>query len=122
MQDESIFKISIVTTIIGIIAIIILTGYVNPQELTIAQIDQSKIDNQVQIEATINSITTTKTNTTIMELSDNTGHINLVIFPSTYFKNTFSNGNKVQVESRVTQYNGQTELILEDASKIKLIT
>ena len=39
MNDEKIFKISLITTIIGLFLIMVLSGYVNPERLDINQID-----------------------------------------------------------------------------------
>ena len=95
MNDKKIFKISLVTTIIE-------------------KIDKSKIDNQVEVDATIMSITQTKSNTKIIKLKDETGTINLVIFSSIDVVYDLRNNQKVRVIARVTQYNNDLELILEE--------
>ena len=95
MNDKKMFKISLITTIIGLVGIMILSGYVNPETLTIDKIDKSKIDNQVEINATISSITQTKSNTKIIKLNE-----------------------EITVVARVTQYNGNLELILEEPRNI----
>lgn len=118
MNDEKIFKISLITTIIGLVGIMILSGYVNPEKVTINQIDKSKIDNQVEIDATVTSVTQTKSNTKIIELSDNTGSINMVIFPSTDFNTTIKKNQHLTVIGKVTLYNNDLELILEDSNKL----
>ena len=112
------FKISLITTIIGLVGIMILSGYVNPETLTIDKIDKSKIDNQVEINATISSITQTKSNTKIIKLKDETGTINLVIFSSIDVVYDLRNNQKVRVIARVTQYNNDLELILEEPKNI----
>lgn len=118
MNDKKIFKMSLVTTIIGLIGIMILSGYVDPETLTIDKIDKSKIDTPVQIDATILSITYTKTNTKIIKLKDDTGTINLVIFDNVEFNNDLKKNQKVRVIARVTQYNNDLELILEERGNI----
>ena len=35
MHDKEIFKITLTTTILGLIGLIILSGYVNPEELSV---------------------------------------------------------------------------------------
>lgn len=121
MHDKTIFRICTITTIIGLIGIIFLTGYVNPEHLKIADIDKSKIDNQIEVDATIQSIYNTKSQTRIITISDNTGNINLVIFPTTINVIKLKEGDKIRVVAKVTEYNGQLELILEDSSKIQHI-
>lgn len=118
MNDEKIFKISLITTIIGLVGIMILSGYVNPEKVTINQIDKSKIDNQIEIDATVTSVTQTKSNTKIIGLSDKTGTIKLVIFPSTDFNTPIKKNQHITVIAKVTLYNNNLELILEEANKI----
>ena len=118
MNDKKIFKISLVTTIIGLVGIMVLSGYVNPEILTIEKIDKSKIDNQVEVDATIISITQSKSNTKIIKLKDETGTINLVIFSSINLGYDLKTNQKVRVIARVTQYNNDLELILEEPKNI----
>ncbi|WP_461436025.1 OB-fold nucleic acid binding domain-containing protein [Methanosphaera sp.] len=118
MNDKKMFKISLITTIIGLVGIMILSGYVNPETLTIDKIDKSKIDNQVEINATISSITQTKSNTKIIKLNDETGTINLVIFSGVEINHNLKINQEITVVARVTQYNGNLELILEEPRNI----
>ncbi|WP_323737317.1 OB-fold nucleic acid binding domain-containing protein [Methanosphaera sp. ISO3-F5] len=120
MNDKKIFKISLITLIIGLMGIILLSGYVNPEKLTIKQINKSKIDNQIELDANIESIIKTKSNTQIIKLKDQTGNINLIIFPSTNLKTKLIKNQKITVIGRVTQYNGELELILEESKNIKI--
>lgn len=120
MQDEEIFKISLITTIIGLIGLIITAGFVTPEELTINKIDNSKIDNQIQITGTLDSYTTTKSGTIILEISDGTGSVNAVIFPTTSFNMTFNEGMNLKIVGKVTQYKGNLELVIEDSKNIKI--
>ncbi len=118
MNDSKILKISLIVTVVGLLGIIFLSGYVNPEKLTIKQIDKSKIDNQVELDVKIDSIKKTKSNTQIIKITDNTGSINLVIFPSTDFKTKLIKGQKITLVGRVTQYNGNLEIILEESKNL----
>ena len=118
MNDEKIFKISLITTIIGLFLIMVLSGYVNPERLDINQIDKSKIDNQIEVDATSASVTQTKTNTKIVKLSDDTGNITLVIFPSVGYEDNLTKNQKVKVIAKVSQYNNDMELILEESKNL----
>lgn len=121
MNDEKILKLCILTTIVGLIGLMIVSGYVNPEKVTINKIDKSKIDNQVELEAQVVSIQETKGKTKIIGLSDQTGKINMVIFPSTTINTKLEKQEKIKVICKVTQYNGQLELILEESQNIKLL-
>ena len=118
MNDKKIFKMSLITTIIGLVGIIILSGYVNPETLTIDKIDKSKIDSQVEVDARIVSITQTKSNTKIIKLADDTGTINLVMFSSIDVGYDLKTDQKIRVIARVTQYNNDLELILEESGNL----
>ena len=122
MNDNKIFKICILTTVVGLVAIILLSPYVSPERLSIDRIDNSKIDNQVEVTATVENMHTTKTGTRIVTLSDDTSKINLVIFASTINVAELHPGDKINLIAKVTQYNGQRELILEESSNLKVIS
>lgn len=118
MNDQKFFKISLVTTIIGLAGIMILSGYVTPEHVTIDKIDKSMMDNQVEVDAEIVSVTLTKTNTRIIRLKDSGGSINLVIFSSWDINYDLKTGQHVKVIARVSQYNNELELILEESKNI----
>ena len=118
MQDKKIFKITLLTTIVGLIGIILTTGLVNPEHVSIDKIDKSKIDNQVEITAIVSNIVTTNSQTKIIKLTDNTGSITMVIFSNSNL--SLNEKDIITVIGKVTEYNGQLELIVEDESNIKL--
>ncbi|OED30264.1 exodeoxyribonuclease VII large subunit [Methanosphaera sp. WGK6] len=120
MQDKQIFKISTITVLIGILGLILTYGYVTPEQLTIDKIDNSKLDNQVEIVGVIESQTITKSGTRIIKLTDDTGNINLVIFSSTLIETELYNGMNITVTGKVTNYNGQIELILEEENNLRI--
>lgn len=120
MQDEKIFKITLITTILGLICLFITSGFVNPEVLPINQIDNSKIDNQIQVNGIIEKCIITKTNTIILQITDKSGSINVVIFPTTDLNMTLHEGMNVTVVAKVTQYHGDLELILEKSRNIQI--
>ena len=121
MNDTKIFKICLATTIMGIISLIIFSPYVEVEQIKIKDITKAKIDESVNITATVESVTTTKTNTTIMKISDETSTTTLVVFPSQYFNKIPRQNDKINCIAKVSQYNGQLELILEDTSTFHII-
>ena len=96
----------------------ILSGYINPENVTIDKIDKSMIDNRVEVNAKIVSIVRTRTNTKIIKLRDDTGSINLVIFSSLDFNQNLETNQKIKVIAKVAQYNNDLELILEESKNI----
>lgn len=120
MNDEKIYKITTITSIVALVAIILLSGYVTPEKLTIEKVDKSKTDNTIEVEATVTKITTTRTGTQIIELEDKTGKINMVIFPSARQDSEIHEDTRISVTAKVTQYNGQPELLLEEANNLRI--
>lgn len=121
MNDEKIFKICVITSIIGLLGIMCLTSFVLPEQLEISDVDKSKINNNVEVNATITNIITTKSGTRIVTLTDNSSSINLVIFSSTLLEFELKKGQKVSVVGKVSEYKGDVELILEESSNIKAV-
>lgn len=121
MQDEKIFRIAVLTTIIGLIGLILTSGLVNPEFLKIKNIDNSKMDNQVQIEGIVSSCIITKSGTQIIQISDDTGSINVVVFSSVILDSSNFKNKEVKVVGKVTQYKGQLELILEDSRNFQVV-
>lgn len=120
MHDKEIFKITLTTTILGLIGLIILSGYVNPEELSVNEIDKSKIDNQVKVTGIIENYTITKTGTMIVTLNDGSNVIKVVIFPSTSLNTTLYNGMNITVTAKVVEYNGEMELIIEKSKNLEI--
>ena len=120
MHDKEIFKITLTTTILGLIGLIIVSGYVNPEELSVNEIDKSKIDNQVKVTGIIENYTITKTGTMIITLNDGSNVIKVVIFPSTSLNTTLYNGMNITVTARVVEYNGEMELIIEKSKNLEI--
>ena len=120
MLDKEIFKITLTTTILGLIGLIILSGYVNPEELSVNEIDKSKIDNQVKVTGIIENYTITKTGTMIITLNDGSNVIKVVIFPSTSLNTTLYNGMNITVTAKVVEYNGEMELIIEKSKNLEI--
>lgn len=120
MHDKEIFKITLTTTILGLIGLIILSGYVNPEELSVNEIDKSKIDNQVKVTGIIENYTITKTGTMIIILNDGSNVIKVVIFPSTSLNTTLYNGMNITVTAKVVEYNGEMELIIEKSKNLEI--
>ena len=120
MHDKEIFKITLTTTILGLIGLIILSGYVNPEELSVNEIDKSKIDNQVKVTGIIENYTITKTGTMIITLNDGSNVIKVVIFPSTSLNTPLYNGMNITVTARVVEYNGEMELIIEKSKNLEI--
>ncbi|MGN0092878.1 MAG: exodeoxyribonuclease VII large subunit [Methanobrevibacter sp.] len=127
ITDKDIYEIALITTIIGIVGLILTSGFIEPKELSINQITSSNINEKIVIHGTISSIKYSKNSKTcFISLNDKTGRINLILFESGLDDfnnhnidiNQFKNRN-VKVTGTVTQYKNELELSLEDSNSIK---
>lgn len=120
MKDEKIFKIALLSTIIGLLGLIITSGYVVAQDVKISEIDNTKIDSEVKINAKITDIKILKSNTMIITLDDETSTIKLVIFNCEDLRNILHKDMNIEVTAKVTLYNGELELILQNMNDLKI--
>ena len=127
ITDKDIYKIALITTIIGIVGLILTSGFIEPKELSVNQITSNNTNEKIVIHGTISSIKYSKNSKTcFISLSYKTGRINLILFESGLDDfnnhniniNQFNNRN-VKVTGTVTQYKNELELSLEDSNSIK---
>ncbi|UTB31427.1 MAG: OB-fold nucleic acid binding domain-containing protein [Methanobacterium sp. ERen5] len=129
MNDETIYKLALTTTIFGIVGIILLSGQLYPQEYHINDINRGMLDKQVSIQGVVEEIKKSKNSDTyFLEIADETGRINVVVFHQTvedYEKYNLKINElvkrRIRVMGTVTEYNGHLEIILTDSKSVKLI-
>lgn len=128
ITDEKIFKIALITTIIGLIGMIIFAGEISPKEVIIKDIDRGMIDEEVTVTGNIDMIQKSSNGKNyILTLNDGSGRINMMIFESTITKfaenevkiENFEN-KKVIVTGTVTEFKSTMELIIHDSNSIKI--
>lgn len=130
MEDKKMFKVALITTIFGMLGLIFTANQINPQIICIKDINRGTLDKEVFIEGVVQGVSKSRnTETYFLELMDGTGKIQVVVFQSTALN--LQNNNKtiqnfkqrrVRVVGRITEYKGQYELVLKDASSLKLIS
>ncbi|BBL61920.1 hypothetical protein MARBORIA2_01220 [Methanobrevibacter arboriphilus] len=128
ITDEKIFKIALITTLIGLIGMIIFAGEISPKEVIIKDIDRGMIDEEVTVTGNIDTIQKSSNGKNyILTLNDGSGRINMMIFESTITKfaeneiniENFEN-KKVIVTGTVTEFKSTMELIIHDSNSIKI--
>ncbi|WP_461462083.1 exodeoxyribonuclease VII large subunit [Methanobrevibacter sp.] len=129
LGDKEIYKIALITTIIGVIGLIISSSYIETKELTIEEITSNNINEKISVNGTISEIKYSKnSNTCFLTLYDGSGKLNIIVFESglTDFEdhnidiNQFKN-KKVKVTGTVTQYNNELELTIDDVNGLEII-
>ncbi len=129
MEDKKIFKLALFTTILGLVGMMFSASYITPQKVQIKDINRGMLDKEVSLEGVVVGISQSqKGGTYFLELMDGTGKIKLVIFESaaseiqkTSIKISNFNNRRLHVVGRVTEYQGSLELVLKDASSLKIV-
>ena len=130
LDDKIIFKVALITSLIGIIGMLVFASYIEPKEIQIKDITRNNIGETVAVTGVIESIKESSSGSScFMELNDGTGKINLIIFESTLVElkdagndlGSFRN-HKVKVIGSITEYKSSMELILSNSNSIKLVS
>lgn len=128
ITDGKIFKIALITTIIGLVGMIVFAGDISPKEVAIEDIDRGMIDENVAITGVVENIKESSSGKSyFMTLNDGTSRITIMIFESTIIEfqdaginlKRFEN-NRVKVVGTVTEYKSTMELILPNSNSITI--
>ena len=130
LNDRIIFKVALITSLVGIMGMLVFASYIEPKEIQIKDITRNNIGETVAVTGVIESIKESSSGSScFLELNDGTGKINLIIFESTLVElqdagndlESFEN-QKVKVIGSITEYKSSMELILANANSIKLVS
>ena len=130
ITDDKLLKIALVTSLIGIIGLIIFTPTIEVNEIDIKDINRGMIDEEVKIEGVIQDISQSKSKSNyFLTINDGTGQIQLIIFETQTAElqenhldiNDFKN-RKVEVVGKITEYKSELELILSSTDSLKIIS
>ena len=130
ITDDKLLKIALVTSLIGIIGLIIFTPTIEVKEMDIKDINRGMIDEEVRIDGVIQDISQSNSKSSyFLTINDGTGQMQLIIFETqaaelqenhldiTDFKN-----RKVEVVGKITEYKSELELILSSKDSLKIIS
>ena len=128
ITDDKLLRIALITSLIGIIGLIIFTPTIEVKEVEIKDINRGMIDEEVKIECVIEDISQSSSKSSyFLTVNDGTGQMPLIIFESqaseiqsrNFDINDFKD-KKVEVVATVTEYNSQLELILSSGDSLKI--
>ncbi|HII83721.1 MAG TPA: exodeoxyribonuclease VII large subunit [Methanobacterium subterraneum] len=130
MEDKKIFRLALFTTILGLVGMIFSANYITPQEVQIKDMNRGMLDKEVSVEGMVTGVSQSqKGGTYFLELMDGTGKTKVVIFESaaseiqkTSVNIENFNKRRVRIVGKVTEYQGSLEVVLKDASSLKIIT
>lgn len=128
ITDDKLLKIALITSLIGLIGLIIFTPSIEVKKVEIQDINRGMIDEEVSIDCVVSDVKSSASKSSyFLTINDGTGQMSLIIFESQLAQledngiNIESyKGKKVSVAGTVTEYNSQLELILSSGDAIKI--
>ena len=128
ITDDKLLKIALVTSLIGIIGLIIFTPTIEVKKVEIKDISRAMIDEEVSVEAVVTDIARSSSGSSyFLTVNDGTGQIQLIIFESQAAE--IQSGNfdiesfkdrKVEATGKITEYNSDLEMILSSGDSLKI--
>lgn len=129
ITDDKLLKIALITSLIGIVGLIIFTPTIEVKQVSIKDINRAMIDEEVSVTGVITDVVQSSSKTSyFLNINDGEAQISLIIFESQAadiesrnldiddFKN-----RKVAVVGTVTEYNSDLELILSSGDSLRII-
>ncbi len=129
ITDEKLLRIALITSLIGIIGLIVFTPSIEVKEVKISNITRAMIDEKVCIKGVITDITQSSSKTNyFLTISDGENRITLIVFEKQVAEiqsrnldiDNFKN-RKVEVIGTVTEYKSNLELILSGGDSLRII-
>ena len=130
ITDDKLLKIALITSLIGIIGLIIFTPTIEVKEVTIKEINRGMIDEEVKVTGVITDVAQSSSKTSyFLTINDGEAQISLIIFESQVAEiqgrnldiDDFKN-RKVEVVGTITEYNSDLELIMSSGDSLRIIS
>lgn len=129
ITDDKLLKIALITSLIGLIGLIIFTPSIEVKKVEIQDINRGMIDEEVSIDCVVSDVKSSASKSSyFLTINDGTGQMSLIIFESQLAQLEDNGiavesykGKKVSVVGTVTEYNSQLELILSSGNAIKIV-
>ncbi len=122
MKDETLLKLSLVTSIVGLLLLFSIAQMAEVPAVTISQITEDYIGRTVLISGNISSIFTSNKGTIFLEISDKTGELKAVIFKNLVSKvspSPLQERQQVQIQGKINEYEGELEIIPDKITVIE---
>ena len=129
ITDDKLLKIALVTSLIGLIGLIMFTPSIEVKEVKIEDINRGMIDEEVSINCVVSDVKSSKSGSNyFLTISDGTGQMPLVIFESQAAQMQTNNldikdfkDKKVNVVGKITEYNNEMEIVLSGGDSMKIL-
>ncbi|MBQ9027029.1 MAG: RNA-binding protein [Methanobrevibacter sp.] len=129
ITDDKLLKIALVTSLIGLMGLILFTPSIEVKEVKIEDVTRSMIDEEVSINCVVSEVKSSNTGSSyFLTINDGTGQMSLIIFESQLAQMQTNNleiedfkDKKVNVVGKITEYRGEMEIVLSDGDSLKII-
>lgn len=129
VTDDKLLKIALITSLIGIIGLIVFTPTVEVKKVGLDEISRAMIDEKVCVQGVITDVAQSSSKTSyFLTINDGKGQIPIVIFEKQVAEiqsrnldiDDFKN-RKVEVTGTITEYNSDLEMILSSGDSLRII-
>ena len=129
ITDDKLLKIALVTSLIGLIGLIMFTPSIEVKEVKIKDISRGMIDEEVSIDCVVSDVKSSKSGSSyFLTINDGTGQMPLVIFERQVSQMQTNNmdiqdfkNKKVNVVGKITEYNNEMEIVLSGGDSLKIL-
>lgn len=128
ITDDKLLRIALITSLIGIIGLIIFTPTIEVKKVEIKDISRGMIDEEVRIDCVITDIAQSSSKSSyFLTINDGTGQMQLIIFESQAAEIQSNNldidefkNKRVEVTGKITEYKSDLEIILSSGDSLKI--
>ncbi|MEM7819527.1 MAG: OB-fold nucleic acid binding domain-containing protein [Candidatus Aenigmatarchaeota archaeon] len=121
ISDNSLIKISLTITLIGLIALFLIVHFIGPKEIEIGKINKDMIGQIVLLRANVESYFSNDGHIFI-DAKDSTGTIKVVMFENEAKNNPLvyyiEKNNTIEIRGKIQLYKNELEIV---ATSIKII-
>ena len=129
ITDDKLLKIALVTSLIGLIGLILFTPSIEVKEVKIEDVTRSMIDEEVSINCVVSEVKSSRSGSSyFLTINDGTGQMSLIVFESQVAQMQTNSleiedfkDKKVNVVGKITEYNGEMEIVLSSGDSLKII-
>ncbi len=130
ITDDKLLRIALITSLIGLIGLIIFTPSIEVKEVKIKDITRAMIDEEVSIDCVVSDVKSSKSGSSyFLTINDGTGQMPLIIFESQIAQMQSNSlkiedfkDKKVNVIGKITEYNNEMEIVLSSGDSLKIIS
>lgn len=128
ITDDKLLKIALITSLIGIIGLLLFTPTIEVKKVEIKDISRGMIDEEVRIDCVITDIAQSASKSSyFLTVNDGTGQMQLIIFENQAAEIQSNNldindfkDRKVEVTGKITEYKSDLEIILSSGDSLKI--